>query len=294
MLLLLLICALMVLLALWFVLPPLLEQTENRRRDEVRDANVLVYQDQVQELEADLQNGLISEAQHQQDKDELERRLLEDVGASKNTRSSPSASPLATRKLAYCVGALIPLGAIAVYLTVGNPKALTGQVTTASSPPFAGQTGEMTEQQIEANVEKLARRLEQNPNDAQGWIMLGRSYAGMNRFADAATAYEHATKLRGNDARVWADYGEALAMANGRQMAGKPLEAVNHALQLDPKNQEALVLAGSAAFQTGDYQKAIDFWQRLLPQLPAGSEMAKSVSDQIAKAKQLAEGKTSR
>jgi cytochrome c-type biogenesis protein CcmH len=289
-----LISALMVVLALWFVLPPLLQQTENRRRDELRAANVLVYQDQYQELETDLRNGLISEEQYQQDKDELERRLLEDVRASKDTHASQSASSLASKRLAYGLGAFIPLAALALYVTVGNPKALTGQATSATGAPLASQQSEMTQQQIEANVGKLAQRLEQNPNDAQGWIMLGRSYASMNRFSDAASAYEQATKLRGNDATVWADYGEALAMASGQRMAGKPLEAVNRALQLDPKNEEALVLAGSAAFQAGDYQKAIDYWQRLLPLLPADSEMAKSVSNQIAKARELAAGRGSR
>ncbi len=152
----------------------------------------------------------------------------------------------------------------------------------------------MTPQQIEANVGKLSKRLEANPNDAQGWMMLGRSYMVLERFSDAASAYGRATALNANDASLWADYAEALALANGQQMAGKPLEAANRALQLDPKNERALALAGTAAFQANDYQKAIDYWQKILPLLPAGSEASKTVSDQIAKAKELAAGRSSR
>jgi len=250
----------------------------------VRAANVLIYQDQFKEMAADLNNGLISESQYQQDKEELERRLLDDVNAPSAT--APSSASI-THKFAYAVGLAIPVGVIAMYLAVGNPKGLSPSPAAAEmAVPSAQQDGQMSSQQIAANVEKLAKKLEQNPNDAQGWLMLARSYTSMERFADAVSAFEHATALNANDASVWADYAEAAAMANGQQLAGKPTDAINKALQIDPKNQKALDLAGSAAYQAGDYKKAIDYWQRLLNQLPAGSEELRTISDQIAKAKQ--------
>jgi cytochrome c-type biogenesis protein CcmH len=235
-------------------------------------------------METDLKNGLVSEEQYQQDKEELERRLLEDVGAPSSDLSS-SSTP--TRKVAYGVGLAIPIGVIALYFVIGNPNGLGPSLPQmASAAPQQG--GAMSSQQIAANVEKLAKKLEQNPNDGQGWLMLARSYLSMERFADAAAAYEHATALNGNDASVWADYAEAAAMANGQSLAGKPTEAINRALQIDPKQQKALDLAGSAAYQAGDYKKAIDYWQKLLAQLPAGSEELRAISEQIAKARQMA------
>jgi len=295
------IAALFILFTLWFVLPSLLQKTEEQKPDELREANVLVYQSQYQELEADLKNGLIGQEQYQQDKEELERRLLEDVKAARarsaswrlvSTRNTSSPSS-ATRRLAYGVGAGIPIAAIALYLVVGNPKALTSSSRIAEvAVNKPGIT--MTQSQIEANVEKLARRLEQNPNDAQGWAMLGRSYMILERYSEAASAYARATTLNGNDASAWADYAEALAMANGQRMAGKPAEAASRALQIDPQNPKALALAGSAAFEAKDYRKAVDYWQKLVPLLPAGSEAAKTVSDQIAKAKELAASSGSR
>ena len=285
------IAALFVLLALWFILPPLLQKTDNNKGDEMRAANVSVYKDQFREMEADLKNGLFSEEQYQQDKGELERRLLEDVKAP-NPESSSTLT--ATRKFAYGVATAIPIGMIAFYLVVGNPKALSPSLPAMQMPAGNQQGGAMTGQQIAANVEKLAKRLEQNPNDAEGWLMLARSYTSMERFSDAAAAYAHATALNGGDASVWADYAEALALSNGQQLAGKPTEAVNRALKIDPQNQKALALAGSAASEAGEYRKAIEYWQKLLVQLPPGSQIAKTVSDEIEKTKKLAEAKGSK
>ena len=281
------IAALFILFALWFVLPPLLQKSGSDKGDDLRAANVLIYKDQFKEMEADLKHGLISEEQYQQDKEELERRLLEDVSAPNSDSSSWTT---ATRRTAYGVGMAIPIGVIAFYFVVGNPKGVAPALPQMPSPATQPDSA-MSDQQIAANVDKLAKKLEQNPNDAQGWLMLARSYASMERFADAASAFEHVTALNPNDADAWADYALATALANGQNLAGKPTEAINRALQIDPKHQKALDLAASAAFQARDYKKAIDYWQKLLVQLPAGSEELKTISAQIAKAKQLDGGK---
>ncbi|HMH42363.1 MAG TPA: c-type cytochrome biogenesis protein CcmI [Pyrinomonadaceae bacterium] len=287
------IAALFMLLAFWFILPALLNRPGADEDVERREANVLVYKDQNRELDADLKNGLIGEEQYQVEKAELERRLLDEV-AIKSTATT-AAKQKGTNSFAYGVAVFIPIGAIALYLVIGNPKGIdpsaNPQAISATAPD---QRGPMSPQQIAANVDKLAERLKQNPNDAQGWTMLARSYMMQERFADAASAYERLTALNGNDADAWADYAEALALANGQNLAGKPAEAIDRALKIDPKNQKALDLAGSAAFQANDYQKAIEYWQKLLASLPAGSEELQTITGQISKAKELAAGKGSR
>jgi cytochrome c-type biogenesis protein CcmH len=287
------ICALLVLLALWFVLPAFLQQGEQAKPDDRRAANLLVYQDQYHELEADLKKGLIAQEQYQQEKDELERRLLDDV--QKETGDSADEPMPAGRKFGYGIAAAIPIAAVAFYFAVGTPKALSPSAMSSQAPGSVTEQGDVrSQQQMEANVAKLAERLKQNPNDAEGWRMLGRSYMILERYSEAANAYQRASALNDKDAGLWADYAEALAMAGDRQLAGKPTEAIDRALQLDPKNQKALDLAGSAAYQAGNYQKAIEYWQRLLKVLPAGSEELRTISDQIARAKELAGGKGSR
>ena len=286
------IAALLMLFAFWFILPALLNKPGADEDVERREANVLVYKDQNRELDADLKNGLIGEEQYKAEKSELERRLLEDV-AAKSAAVAPNKK--GTNAFAYGVAAFIPIGAIALYFVVGNPKGVnpsgSPQTIAATAPD---QPGTMSQQQIAANVEKLAERLRQNPNDAQGWTMLARSYMMLERFSEAASAYERLTALNANDADAWADYAEALALANGQSLAGKPTEAINRALKIDPKHQKALDLAGSAAFQANDYKKAIEYWQKLLTELPAGSDELQTITAQISKAKELAAGKGSR
>src|SRR5260370_28487741 len=115
-------CGLMLRRRLWLVLPPLFAPTEGRKSDEMRAANVLVYEVECQELETDLPNGLIGEPEYQKEKEELERRLLADTETANRTPSaSPKTSP-ATRKVAYAVAAAIPVVAIAFYLVRGTPK----------------------------------------------------------------------------------------------------------------------------------------------------------------------------
>lgn len=115
------ICAMMVLLALWFVLPALWQTGPDAKTDDARAANLLVYQDQLREMAADLKSGLLSEAQYEQDKEELERRLLEDVG---DGQAKPSSRQLRSRALAYSIAIAIPVAALAFYFVIGSPKAV--------------------------------------------------------------------------------------------------------------------------------------------------------------------------
>lgn len=121
-------CTLMVLLALWLVLLPLFQSAKDAKPENARTANLLVYQDQLRELQGDLESGLLTQAQYDQDKEEIERRLLEDVGGEK-TRGATKA--ITTRKLAYVVAILIPVTALVLYLLVGSPKSLESQ----TAPP---------------------------------------------------------------------------------------------------------------------------------------------------------------
>jgi cytochrome c-type biogenesis protein CcmH len=148
-----------------------------------------------------------------------------------------------------------------------------------------------TQEQIEQRVAGLAARLKENPNDAKGWAMLARSYQSFNRYKEASDAYARAAELTGTDAQLWADYAESLALANDSQLQGRPVELINKALQLDPKNQKALWLAGNAAFQAQDFQQAVSYWEKLEKLLPEGSEGAQSVATSIEEARARINGK---
>jgi len=282
------ICALMVAVALAFVLPPLVQRHEDAKESEQeqKEANVAVYRDQLSELETDLGNGIISRQQYDQDREEIERRVLEEASVGVATKSTTDA--MGKRGMVYALALALPLVATVFYLKVGDLKALSKSSANAANPVSETATNDFSSQQIEANVAVLAKRLETNPSDGPGWSMLARSYSSMEKYPEASNAYAKATALAPNDADLLAEYAFANAMANGRRLQGKSLELVNKALKLDPENLKALELAGSAAFQAKDYQQAIEYWQRLLKKMPPNSEVAESVNKRLEEAKSLA------
>ena len=293
------ICAIFIAIALAFILPTALQRDEKSRRavaDERKQANVAVYRDQLAELETDLQNGIVSQEQYAQDRDEIERRLLEDTAAATTTGAKPSprktaTAPAPSRGTAYVLAVSLPLIAVIFYLLIGKPKSITDPVS--GGGPVAATTPMQvreppTREEIEARIAALAKRLRDNPSDAEGWAMLARSYMEFERYGEATGAYAKATELQPTDADLWTDYAFASAMAAGQRLDGKPMELVNQALKLDPENAKALQLAGSAAFQAKDYKKAVDYWQRVLKKVPPNSPLAQTITQRINEAKSLA------
>jgi cytochrome c-type biogenesis protein CcmH len=267
---------LLVAVALAFLLPPLLRRTAVGG---VTDdgANLAVYRDQFVELDSDLTRGTISSAQHAQAKTELERRLLEDVREPATAGPSPSRSSRAT---AIILGIAVPLVVIVLYLVLGTPAALDPDARLGMSAEEAADRKKMLDL-----TAQLAKKMATRPDDATGWAMLGRSYLSLGKPADAALAFGRAALLKPNDANAQADFAEALAIAGGGAIGAQAVDAANRALALDPKNQKALALLGTAAFEAKDYRKAVALWERLLAQAPPGSEFARAVEGGIAEAK---------
>jgi cytochrome c-type biogenesis protein CcmH len=282
---------LLIAVALCYVLPPLLQRAE-QTDDEREQANVSIYRDQLTELERDMRDGVLDKEQYEQGRLELQRRLLEDVAPAQGQAATAESPARSERTAAVVLGAAIPLLAVLLYFQIGTPKALTpGQLASSSAQELgeadapARPPGAPSQQEIEKRVANLAARLKENPNDAKGWAMLARSYQNFKRYKEASDAYARAAELTGNDAQLWADHAESLAMANGSQLQGRPLDSINKALQLDPENQKALWLAGNAAFQSKDFKQAVAYWERLQKLLPKESEGVQTISDAIAEAR---------
>jgi cytochrome c-type biogenesis protein CcmH len=277
------VAAAMLAVAVAWVLVPLLARRE-RASPDPEATNLAVLRDQVAELAADLARGTLTQERYEQAKLELERRVLDEVkpGEPAGTDSPPAASAWT----AAILGAIIPVAAVALYVTVGSPGALLAQAPGASGPRH-----EVTPGELEAMVAKLAAHVEKNPDDAQGWTLLARSYYVMGRYPEAVRAYERAAALVPRDADLLADYADALAVTQGRSLQGKPLELVQRALEIDPEHWKALALAGTAAFGRKDYGRAIAYWERLKRVVPGDSEVGRSVDASIAEARELAGAK---
>lgn len=185
------------------------------------------------------------------------------------------------------VGIAISLFAVALYFAWSKPV-----VTTPTQSQIA-QNGQMEPEHIEM-IKALNARLEQNPGDGKGWSMLARSYAVLGRYDESVAAYEKATALIQNNAALLVDYADILALTNGRNLQGKPLELIQSALKIDPNNTKGLLLIGKAAYQAGDYSHAAGYFEKLLQLLPPDSPLAKQVSDNIAQVRAQEAGKQPR
>ncbi|HYL88702.1 MAG TPA: c-type cytochrome biogenesis protein CcmI [Burkholderiales bacterium] len=256
--------------ALAYVLRPLLRRKQARRVSGA-EANIAIYKDQLRELDAELAAGTLTKADHARARLELEARLLEDVPAVELERASGGG-----RRAALAVGIAVPLVAVAVYLVTGTPRA------------FDPHQAVPTAAEVEGMVSRLAAKLRENPQDADGWKLLGRSYTVMGRFPQAVAAYAKALELSPRDSQLLADFADALAMTKGGNLAGEPEKLIDRALEVDPNNLKALALAGTVAYEKQDYAKAAALWGRMLPLVPADSEDARMISENVDEARKLA------
>ena len=271
------ISALFTVTALLFVVIPLFA-CHPRVRSSRRNANLAIYRDQLREIDADFAAGTLSAEQHGKARRELQARLLGDLAVD-----DAAVAPVRHgRGTAIVASIAVPLLVFGLYFVVGNPQALQSGGTAAVDAAHG-----MTAQQVEALVERLAARMRKNPDNPEGWILLGRSYGAINRFDQAAQAYANAAARLPGDAQLLADYADVLAMAQGRRLQGEPEKIIARALEADPNNVKAHALAGTAAFEKPDYAGAVRHWEQMLPLVARDSDTTRSIQASIAEARTL-------
>jgi cytochrome c-type biogenesis protein CcmH len=269
------IAAALTLAVLALVLLPLLLKDREQPIGSSRALSIAVLRDQMSDLEDQRKDGLLDASLYVEEQAELERRALEDGAASRAAAYHRSGRRLA---LAAALGLAMPALVVGLYLKLGTPDAL--------KPQAAAEAGShaLTPQQIQAMAAKLAERLQANPEDGEGWLMLGRSYATLGRYAESAAAFGRATTLLPPSANLLADYADIMAMSQGRRLSGEPEKIIARALSIDPSHIKSLALQGSAAFERGDFGGAIQSWRTILTLVPPDSKVAQSIGNSIADA----------
>jgi len=268
--------AVMMMVALLFVLPPLLRQRRaaSVSRDEL---NTKVIREQFAELEADLAIGKLDRAQYDAARKDIERELLYDLDPGETEQ--PSKPERSGRWITLLLIPAIPLCAVLLYQLMGSAELIdrpqplrAAQQQPASQPP--GSIEEMTA--------KLAARLQQQPDDQKGWVMLARSYSIMKRYNEAENAYANVLRLGGENADLLTDYADTMVMADGGTFNDESGALLTRALQLDPGNIKGLWLAGHWKNQSGAYTEALDYWQQAAAKLPPDSKDAAIINQQIS------------
>lgn len=260
-------------------------QARDTARDNPALANAAVYRDQLVDLEREYALGNLNDQELQIARDELSQRLLDDVGPAELEqphRKLVVAPPRQPWVLLASMIVLVPVISLAMYSFIGQPEAL---------DPLAlkqglGNEEQVTPEKLATMAASLSRRLEDEPNNVEGWVMLARVQRALGQYALTSQSLRKALALSQDD-NLAIDLAEALAQQNGGDYAGEPWTIIQRVLKADPRHLNGLFLAGSASYSESNYKDALRFWERAREGVAADSpdapELERAISEARAK-----------
>ena len=261
---------LLLLIALSFLLIPVLRGRRAQREEDRTALNVALYQERVAELQAQREEGVLTEEQFETGRAEAARELLADTEgvAPGRVSSLGKAIPL-------LAAVMVPVLGLGLYLHFGSSDKV--ELTREFSQP---------PQSLEEMVARLERAAAAQPNSAEGLYFLGRAYMAQNRPADAAKVFERAANLAGRQPELLGQWAQAQYFADDKKWSDKLQALTDEALKADPKEVTSLGLLGIAAFEDQRFAQAIGYWQRLMNELPEGDASRAALEGGIAKARE--------
>jgi cytochrome c-type biogenesis protein CcmH len=267
--------ALLIAIALCFLLIPLWMKPHCVSSDD-SEINIELAQKKLRTLEADLENGVITQAQYEPLKNELMLNLHRDLNQAEKLIVDEKKG----RWLAIPLGVFVPLLALAIY-------SVKGDLRTFDDVAAQSQMKEKpTSADINGMVEKLAQKMKDNPSDSEGWIMLARSYKVLKRYPESVEALRKALALTGEQPEILLQLADVIAMKNGGSLLGEPAELVAKALDIDANNDMGLWLYGLANAEDGKFKEAIIFWKKLQTHYKTEDEDFKEVQKLIDQARE--------
>jgi cytochrome c-type biogenesis protein CcmH len=252
------------------------------------------------QLEALSAEGVLTGEPARTAREALEQQIVALVlnGAEAGTppaaaRAAPAGTPAPSGpsgRLVLGLAGFVVVFAAAGYAWLGNFKAWSVEPGEPGAPAQAADAGAHSTESanIDAMVARLVEKLKEKPDDAEGWTMLGRTYTAQSKLVEAVGAYKKAMDLKPKDAQVMADYADALAVSNNRSLDGEPTRLVLAAVKLDPNNVKALALAGTIAFNQGDFKQAASHWENAVRNADPASEFTKQLANALNEARQRA------
>lgn len=273
-------------LALLFVALPLLRTPDASRTPTQDSLNLQVFRQRLEELEADRAAGFLDQVQYEAARRDLEREALSDI------QSAPAPAPAKPGDnrapvLALILAVAVPVAAVLVYLELGN-RAIVPRLEAAAAGIDDTGTGTMDAgamASLDTLAQGLAERLAKEPDNVDGWLMLGRTYVAVNQPAKALDALERAYKLAPRQPGVLIAYAEALAANNGNRLDGRPAELIGTALEIAPADPSARWLNGMLSYQRDRFGEAAATWEGILSELDPAGEEAAQMRQMIAEAR---------
>ena len=258
--------------------------------DAHEQANAQVYRDQSADLARELALGHMSEAEHAQALEELKWRLRDDSLSNPDVATTGATDKPRKTVLALCL--MLPVCAVLLYGSLGTPLGL-DPAALARSAPDEGPNATVTPEKIAQMVGQLERRLQDEPNNVDAWVMLARLQRSQEKFAASDKSFAKALSLTPDD-DLAIERAEVLAQIQGGDFSGEPWAVINRILKANPNQNNALLLAGSASFAEGRFAQAIQYWERVRASLPPQSEDLNALDSALAQARErLAPGRAS-
>lgn len=259
---------LLLLVALSFLLIPVLRVRRAQQEEDRTALNVALYQERVAELQAQGEAGVLTTEQLDRGRDEAARELLADTD-----NAEPDRSARLGKTLPLLAAVLVPVMGLGLYLHFGASDKVELTREFAQAP-----------QSVQEMTSRLERAVQAQPDSAEGLYLLGRAYMAQERAADAAKAFERAAALAGRQPELLGQWAQALYFGNGKQWTAQMQALTDEALKADPAEVTSLGLLGIAAFEDRRYQQAIDYWNRLIAQLPEGDASRAALQGGIERA----------
>lgn len=261
---------LLLLTALAFLLIPVLRIRKLQAEEDRTALNVTLYQERLQELEAQRQAGVLDDAQMQAGRAEAARELLDD------TEGVQRRSSVLGGKIPLVSALLVPVLGVALYLHWGA----------LDQVEQTRQLAAMQPQSIEEMTARLEQTVKQQPDSAEGWYFLGRTYMAQERAGDAAKAFERAVEIAGRAPELLGQWAQALYFAEGKQWNEQLQGLTDEALKADPEEVTSLGLLGIAAYESQRYADAVRYWERLVAVLPEQDPSRAAIAGGIERARQ--------
>jgi cytochrome c-type biogenesis protein CcmH len=258
--------------------------------DAHEQANAQVYRDQSADLAREHALGHLNDAEYAQAQEELKLRLRDDwVSGPVQAHGGVTHRPRKT-VLALCL--MLPVCAVLLYGAWGSPMGLDPSAL-ARSAPDEGPNATVTPEKIAQMVGQLERRLQDEPNNVDAWVMLARLQRSQEKFPASEKSFAKALALTPDD-DLAVERAEVVAQVQGGDFSGEPWAVINRILKANPNQNNALLLAGSASFSEGRFAQAIQYWERVRASLPPQSEDINALDSALAQARErLAPGRAS-
>lgn len=260
-------------LALLILIVPILRSPVTSNATDRQQQNIQIAREKKTLLDKQFEQSELNQGEYDDALQDLQTSLALDL-----EREETSTEQQPGKWVVWFLAALIPVVSIGLYLKFGEYRVIENPVL--AEVEKTTQTANQADHQdmsIEAMLERVRQRLRDNPEDAQGWFILGRTLMSMKQIGEAVTAFQRTYDLVGEDPSIMFTLADALALQNKGSMAGEPTQLVKRGLELAPQDPTGMWLAGLAAEQRKEYKVAHKYWSDMLPLIADDTESSAEI-----------------